>query len=57
MRGRSGPSMAYQGSVEIRVRPKTFVGVRGERRHVEFDSVRDLRRRQPQRGVEPDGDR
>ena len=31
--------LAYQGSIDVRVRPKTFVGIRGERKTTGFDSV------------------
>ena len=31
--------LAYQGSVDVRARPKTFVGIRGERKTTAFDSV------------------
>jgi hypothetical protein len=31
--------LAYDGGIEIRARPKTFVGVRGARRTVGFDSI------------------
>ena len=31
--------LAYHGSVEIRARPKMFVGIRGDRRTTSFDSV------------------
>ncbi|MQA31287.1 MAG: outer membrane beta-barrel protein [Luteitalea sp.] len=31
--------LAYHGGVEIRLRPKTFVGVHGDRRTTKFDSV------------------
>jgi hypothetical protein len=31
--------LAYQGSVDVRARPKTFVGVRGDRKTIGFDSV------------------
>ncbi len=31
--------LAYHGSVEFRARPKTFVGIRGDRKTTSFDSV------------------
>ena len=50
LRARDGPGfeidarserseLAYHGSVEIRARPKIFVGIRGDRRTTGFDSV------------------